>query len=95
VVLLMAALPALSACAGSQAGGVPELSQSKEPKAAPVKRVAAQSDKARSAPAKSTKGSVDPARIRALAAQAAPDDPAEQERLFREFMEWNKSRQKR
>jgi hypothetical protein len=34
---------------------------------------------------------IDPAIIRAQAAKTAPNDPAEQERLVREFMEWSKS----
>ncbi len=38
---------------------------------------------------------IDPAIVRAQAAKAAPNDPAEQERLFRQFMEWSKSQQKR
>jgi hypothetical protein len=59
------------------------------------KRVAARGDKGRSGPGKATKGGIDQEHIRALAAKAAPDNPAEQERLYREFMEWSKSRQKR
>jgi hypothetical protein len=31
---------------------------------------------------------------RAQAARAAPNDPAEQERLFRSFLEWTKSQTK-
>jgi hypothetical protein len=104
----MAALPALSACAANQPETVPQLS---EPNAAPAKTAAAQSDKDRSGPGnkrvaargdkgrggpgKATKGGSDSEHIRALAAKAAPDNPAEQERLYREFMEWSKSRQKR
>lgn len=38
---------------------------------------------------------IDPAIVRAQAAKAAPNDPAEQERLFQQFMEWSKSQQKR
>jgi TRAP transporter TAXI family solute receptor len=37
---------------------------------------------------------IDPALVRAQAAKAAPNDPAAQERLFKEFMEWAK-KQKR
>lgn len=37
---------------------------------------------------------IDPAIVRAQAAKAAPNDPAEQERLFREFMEWSRTQQK-
>ena len=36
-----------------------------------------------------------PAIVRAQAAKAAPNDPAAQERLFQEFMEWAKSQGKR
>jgi TRAP transporter TAXI family solute receptor len=38
---------------------------------------------------------IDPAIIRAQAAKAAPNDPAEQERLVQQFMEWARSQQKR
>ena len=38
--------------------------------------------------------SVDPAQLRAQAARAAPNDPAEQERLFRQFLEWNRKQSK-
>jgi TRAP-type uncharacterized transport system substrate-binding protein len=38
---------------------------------------------------------VDPALARAQAARAAGGDPAEQERLFKEFMEWSRTRPKR
>jgi len=38
---------------------------------------------------------VDPGIARAQAAKAAPNDPATQERLFQEFMEWAKSQEKR
>ena len=38
--------------------------------------------------------SVDPAQLRAQAARAAPHDPAEQERLFRQFLEWNRKQSK-
>jgi hypothetical protein len=34
--------------------------------------------------------SIDPAVVRAQAAKAAPDNPAEQERLFQQFMDWAK-----
>ncbi len=34
--------------------------------------------------------SVDAAQLRAQAARAAPHDPAEQERLFKQFLEWNR-----
>jgi TRAP transporter TAXI family solute receptor len=37
---------------------------------------------------------IDPAIVRAQAAKAAPNDPAEQERLFRQFMEWAKTQQR-
>ena len=33
---------------------------------------------------------IDPAQLRAQAARAAPNDPTEQERLFKQFLEWNK-----
>jgi len=38
---------------------------------------------------------INPALVRAQAAKAAPNDPAEQDRLFEQFMEWAKSRQPR
>jgi hypothetical protein len=38
---------------------------------------------------------VDPGVARAQAAKAAPNDPATQERLFQEFMEWAKLQEKR
>jgi TRAP transporter TAXI family solute receptor len=38
---------------------------------------------------------IDPSLVRAQAAKAAPNDPAMQEKLFRDFMEWHKSQQKR
>jgi uncharacterized protein len=38
---------------------------------------------------------IDPGIVRAQAAKAAPNDPAAQERLFQEFMEWAKSQGKR
>jgi uncharacterized protein len=39
--------------------------------------------------------SIDPGIVRAQAARAAPNDPAAQERLFQEFMDWAKSQGKR
>lgn len=38
---------------------------------------------------------IDPAVVRAQAAKAAPNDPAAQEKLYREFMEWAKAQSKR
>lgn len=38
---------------------------------------------------------IDPAIVRAQAAKAAPNDPAAQEKLYREFMEWTKAQSKR
>jgi TRAP transporter TAXI family solute receptor len=38
---------------------------------------------------------IDPTHARAQASKAAPNTPAEQERLFKEFMEWSKNRPKR
>jgi uncharacterized protein len=38
---------------------------------------------------------INPALVRAQAAKAAPNNPAEQDRLFEQFMEWAKSRQPR
>jgi hypothetical protein len=38
---------------------------------------------------------IDPAVVRAQAAKAAPNNPAEQERLFEQFMEWAKTQQRR
>jgi hypothetical protein len=37
---------------------------------------------------------IDPAIIRAQAAKAAPNDVAEQERLFKEFMDWSKTQRR-
>jgi hypothetical protein len=37
---------------------------------------------------------IDPAIARAQAAKAAPNDPAEQERLFKQFMEWAKAQKR-
>ncbi len=45
-------------------------------------------------PRSSSARSVDPAQLRAQAARAAPNDPAEQERLFRQFLEWNRKQSK-
>jgi hypothetical protein len=38
---------------------------------------------------------LDVAKVRAQAAKAAPDDPSDQERLFKEFLEWSRQRPKR
>lgn len=38
---------------------------------------------------------VDPSVVRAQAAKAAPNDPAQQEKLFRDFMEWHRSQQQK
>jgi hypothetical protein len=38
---------------------------------------------------------IDPALARAQAARAAGSNPAEQERVFKEFMEWSRTRVKR
>lgn len=38
---------------------------------------------------------IDPGVVRAQAAKAAPNDPVQQERLFRDFMEWHKSQQQK
>lgn len=37
---------------------------------------------------------IDPSLVRAQAAKAAPNDPAEQERLYKQFMEWSRAQQK-
>jgi TRAP transporter TAXI family solute receptor len=37
---------------------------------------------------------IDPALVRAQAAKAAPNDPAEQDRLYKQFMEWSRAQQK-
>ena len=37
-----------------------------------------------------TASNVDPAQLRAQSVRAAPHDPAEQERLFKQFLEWNR-----
>jgi uncharacterized protein len=44
---------------------------------------------------KAAESGIDPAQARAQAAKAAPLDSAEQERLFREFIEWSRGRPKR
>jgi hypothetical protein len=36
------------------------------------------------------RGNLDPALARTQAARAAPNNPAEQERLFKQFLEWSK-----
>jgi hypothetical protein len=47
---------------------------------------------ARNAEQQRTSGiQIDPSLVRAQAAKAAPNDPAAQERLYREFMEWAKT----
>lgn len=38
---------------------------------------------------------IDPSIVRAQAAKAAPNDPALQEKLFRDFMEWHRSQQQK
>jgi TRAP-type uncharacterized transport system substrate-binding protein len=38
---------------------------------------------------------IDPVQLRAQAARAAPHDAAEQERLFRQFLEWNRKQSRR
>ena len=45
--------------------------------------------------ASTSNAGIDPGIVRAQAAKAAPNDPAAQERLFQEFMEWAKSQGKR
>jgi hypothetical protein len=40
------------------------------------------------------KAPVDPSLARQQAARAAPNNPAEQERLFNQFMEWNKQQKR-
>ena len=37
---------------------------------------------------------IDPAIVRAQAAKAAPNNPAEQEQLFKQFMEWAKTQRR-
>lgn len=37
---------------------------------------------------------IDPAQARAQAARAAPNNAAEQERLFQQFLEWSKKQSK-
>ena len=46
-------------------------------------------------PTITTSVAIDPSVVRTQAAKAAPNDPAEQERLFQQFMEWSRSQQKR
>jgi uncharacterized protein len=46
-------------------------------------------------PARAASMTIDPAIVRAQAAKAAPNDPAEQERLFQQFMEWAKTQPRR
>lgn len=50
---------------------------------------------AKNAQKQSTSAAIDAGAVRAQAAKAAPNDPAAQERLFREFMEWAKTQGKR
>jgi TRAP transporter TAXI family solute receptor len=50
---------------------------------------------ARNAGKQASTSNIDPGIVRAQAAKAAPHDPAAQERLFQEFMEWAKSQGKR
>jgi hypothetical protein len=38
---------------------------------------------------------IDPGLARAQAARVAPNDPAEQERLFQQFLEWSKRQSRR
>lgn len=38
---------------------------------------------------------IDPSVVRAQAAKAAPNDPAQQEKLFRDFMEWHRAQQQK
>ena len=45
--------------------------------------------------ASTANSAIDPGVVRSQAAKAAPNDPAAQERLFQEFMEWAKSQGKR
>jgi TRAP transporter TAXI family solute receptor len=42
-----------------------------------------------------TSVAIDPSVVRTQAARAAPNDPAEQERLFQQFMEWSRTQQRR
>jgi TRAP transporter TAXI family solute receptor len=46
-------------------------------------------------PAGVTSVAIDPSIVRTQAAKAAPNDVAEQERLFQQFMEWSRSQQRR
>ena len=45
-------------------------------------------------PSAAAPAAIDPAIVRAQAAKAAPNDPAEQERLFRQLMEWAKTQKR-
>ncbi|MDX2203830.1 MAG: TAXI family TRAP transporter solute-binding subunit [Hyphomicrobiaceae bacterium] len=46
-------------------------------------------------PPKATAVVIDPGIVRAQAAKVAPNDPAMQEKLFRDFMEWHKAQQQK
>jgi TRAP transporter TAXI family solute receptor len=50
---------------------------------------------AKNQPKQASTINIDPAIVRSQAAKAAPNDPAEQERLFRQFMEWSKTQRSR
>lgn len=50
---------------------------------------------AKNASQTASKMAIDPGLVRAQAARAAPNDPAAQERLFQEFMEWARAQGKR
>lgn len=50
---------------------------------------------ARNATQTASKVTIDPGLVRAQAARAAPNDPAAQERLFQEFMEWARTQGRR
>ena len=50
---------------------------------------------AKAAPKPTTSVAIDPSIVRTQAARVAPNDPAEQERLFQQFMEWSRAQQKR
>ena len=49
---------------------------------------------AKQAAAAPSASAIDPAVVRAQAAKAAPNDAAEQERLFRQFMDWAKTQKR-
>ena len=49
---------------------------------------------AKQAAAAPAPAAIDPAVVRAQAAKAAPNDAAEQERLFRQFMDWAKTQKR-